>query len=77
MVVQNGAVFEVKRNGQPAGEVVPTGYFTVAGLFEAVEQFAYSDGITVTYDPDFGFPEYRRVDRHRAPLHDPKTFGLE
>ncbi len=36
--------------------MAPTDYFTVTGLFEAVEQFAYSDGITVTYHPDFGFP---------------------
>ena len=56
VIVRNGAVFEVTRNGEPAGDIAPTDYLTVTGLFGAVERFAHSDGITVTYDPDYGFP---------------------
>ncbi len=55
VVVRNGAV-EATRNGEPVAEFAPTGYFTVPGLFDAVERFAYSDAITVRYHPDFGFP---------------------
>jgi len=55
VVVQDGVV-EATRNGEALAEFAPTSYFTVPGLFDAVERFAYSDAITVTYDPDYGFP---------------------
>ncbi len=55
VVVRTGIV-EATRDGKPVAEFASTTYFTVPGLFTAVERFAYSDDITVAYDPDYGFP---------------------
>lgn len=65
VIVENGVVVEALRDGEPAPDFGPYDYFTVTGLFAAVEQFAYSDGITVNFDPDFGFPAIIDADPER------------
>ena len=55
-VVVRDDVVESTHDGEQVSEFAPTEYFTVSGLFDAVEAFAFSDSIIVSYDVDFGFP---------------------
>ncbi len=70
VLVQDGVVVEALLKGRAAPAGAPDDYFTVAGLFAAVDRFAFSDGITVDYDPDFGFPAIIDADPERNSIDD-------
>jgi len=70
VLVEDGVVVEALRNGEPAAGFRPSDYFTVAGLFATVDRFAYSDGITVDYHPEFGFPVVIDADPERDTIDD-------
>ena len=73
VVVRSGEVVEATREGGALAEFAPTHLFTVAGLFEAVERYAYSDQIVVTYDKDLGFPLLIDADPVRTAIDEEQT----
>jgi hypothetical protein len=70
VLVLDGVVVEARLDGKAAAASAPYDYFTVTDLFAAVERFAFSDGITVDYDPNFGFPAIIDADPERNAIDD-------
>jgi hypothetical protein len=63
VTVVDGAVDSVTMNGE-AVEPVEGAFLTVEGLFSTIEDYAYSDEITVTYAPE-GYPQTIDIDPSR------------
>ncbi len=76
VIVKDSVVFEALWNDEPPAEFAPEEYFTVPGLFAAVERFAYSDGITVTYHAELGYPIIIDADPVQAAIHDEQVIAV-
>ena len=56
VLVEDGNVEDATFKGGPVMDGVASDYFTVDGLFDAIEALAFSDRLEVTYDRESGFP---------------------
>ena len=63
VTVVDGNVDAITMNGEVA-ESVDEAFLTVEGLFSTIEDYAYSDEITVTYSPE-GYPQTIDIDPSR------------
>lgn len=73
VTVRDGEVVEATRDGGELADYSPDQYFTILGLFDAVEALAHSDRLDVTYHAEYGYPilidadlVFRAIDEERT-----------